>query len=43
MEEVATQIHGSHWISLNYCNRDFWQMSVTERTSKYTTMATPWG
>lgn len=43
LEEIAANIINSKWFTLLDCKKGFWQIRVTERTSKYLTFATPWG
>lgn len=43
LEEIAAKINESKWFTVLDCKKGFWQLPVTERTSKYLTMATPWG
>ncbi|CAA9998761.1 unnamed protein product, partial [Nesidiocoris tenuis] len=43
LDEVAARIHGSTRFSKLDCTKGFWQIRVTDRTSKYLTFATPWG
>lgn len=43
VEEVAAKTHGSKFFTKLDCEKGFWQIKVTERTSKYLTFSTPWG
>lgn len=43
VEEVAANIRDSKFFSKLDCEKGFWQVEVTERTSKYLSFATPWG
>lgn len=41
VEEIASKVGKSKFFSK--CQKGFWQIKVTERTSKYLVIATPWG
>lgn len=43
LEEVAAKVHGSRFFTKLDCNKGFWQIPVTERTSNYLAFSTPWG
>ncbi|XP_036347774.1 uncharacterized protein K02A2.6-like [Rhagoletis pomonella] len=43
VEEIASRIAGSKYFTKLDCQKGFWQLKVTDRTSKYLTFATPWG
>ncbi|XP_055585053.1 uncharacterized protein K02A2.6-like [Uranotaenia lowii] len=43
MEEISARLKNSKCFSILDCKKGFWQIRVTERTSKYLTFGTPWG
>lgn len=43
VEEIAAKVNGSKFFSKLDCQKGFWQIKVSERTSKYLAFATPWG
>jgi len=43
LEEIASRINGSKFFTILDCRKGFWQLKVSERTSKYLTFSTPWG
>lgn len=43
LEEVAAKVHGSKFFTKLDCNKGFWQIPVTNRTSNYLAFSTPWG
>lgn len=43
VEEIAARVSGSKLFTKLDCNKGFWQIKVSERTSKYLTFSTPWG
>lgn len=43
VEEIAARISGANYFTKLDCNKGFWQIPVTEKTSKYLVIATPWG
>lgn len=43
IEEIAAIIAGSKCFTKLDCQKGFWQLKVSERTSKYLTFSTPWG
>ncbi|XP_062542342.1 uncharacterized protein K02A2.6-like [Armigeres subalbatus] len=43
IEEIVARLKGSKRFTILDCKRGFWQIQVTERTSKYLTFGTPWG
>lgn len=43
IDEVAAKIHGSCYFTKLDCNKGFWQIRVTARTSNYLAFGTPWG
>lgn len=43
VEEIIAKAHGSKYFTKLDCQKGFWQIKVTERTSKYLTFSTPWG
>ncbi|XP_044731834.1 uncharacterized protein K02A2.6-like isoform X2 [Chrysoperla carnea] len=43
IEEVAVKLHNSSIFTKLDCAKGFWQIPVTDRTSKYLGIATPWG
>lgn len=43
VEDIAARIGGSKVFTKLDCKKGFWQIPVTERTSKYLTFGTPWG
>lgn len=43
VEEIAAKVNGAKFFTKLDCNKGFWQIKVTERSSKYLTFSTPWG
>lgn len=43
VEEISAKLSGSKFFTKLDCEKGFWQIKVSERTSKYLTFATPWG
>lgn len=43
VEEIAALVSGSKHFTKLDCKKGFWQIKVSERTSKYLTFSTPWG
>lgn len=43
MEEISARLCNSRRFTILDCKKGFWQIRVTERTSKYLTFSTPWG
>ena len=43
IEEIAARVKGAEYFTKLDCQKGFWQIPVTERTSDYLTVATPWG
>lgn len=43
LEEISARISGSQWFTILDCRKGFWQIRVTDRTSKYLTFSTPFG
>lgn len=43
VEEIAAKTNGSKYFTKLDCQKGFWQIKVSERTSKYLTFSTPWG
>lgn len=43
LEEIASRLNGSKFFTLLDCRKGFWQIKVSELTSKYLTFSTPWG
>lgn len=43
VEEIAAKVKGANFFTKLDCQKGFWQIRVTEKTSKYLTIATPWG
>ncbi|KAJ8890359.1 hypothetical protein PR048_009867 [Dryococelus australis] len=41
LNEIATRLHHSKYFTLLDCRKGFWQINVSDRTSKYLTFATP--
>lgn len=42
VEEIAAKVNNAQYFTKLDCQKGFWQLKVTERTSKYLTMGTPW-
>jgi len=42
-DEIAANVKGSKYFAKLDCERGFWQARVSNRTSKYLTVNTPWG
>ncbi|XP_058827479.1 uncharacterized protein K02A2.6-like [Topomyia yanbarensis] len=43
VEEIATRLTNSKCFTILDCKKRFWQIRVTERTSKFLAFGTPWG
>ena len=43
IEDVATRLHGARYFSVLDADKGFYQIKLTERSSKYTTFNTPFG
>ncbi|XP_055690611.1 uncharacterized protein K02A2.6-like isoform X3 [Lutzomyia longipalpis] len=43
IDDVAARISGSKYFTILDCKKGFWQVRLSERTSKLCTFATPWG
>ncbi|KMQ86101.1 hypothetical protein RF55_15020 [Lasius niger] len=43
VEEIAAKVSSANYFTKLDCNKGFWQISVTEKTSKFLAIATPWG
>lgn len=43
IEEIAARLKHSTRFTILDCKKGFWQIKVTDRTSKYLTFGTPWG
>lgn len=43
IDEITARLRKSKWFTLLDMKRGFWQIRVSDRTTKYLTMATPWG
>lgn len=43
VEEITARVKGSKFFTKLDCEKGFWQIKVTERTSKFLAFATPWG
>lgn len=43
VEEISAKVNGAKFFTKLDCEKGFWQIKVSERTSGYLTIATPWG
>lgn len=43
VEEIAAKVRNAKYFTKLDCQKGFWQIKVTDRSSKYLAMATPWG
>lgn len=43
VEEIAANVNGAKYFTKLDCEKGFWQIKVSERTSKYLVISTPWG
>lgn len=43
VEKISAKLSGAKWFTKLDCEKGFWQIKVSERTSKYLTYSTPWG
>lgn len=43
IDDIAARIAGSKYFTVLDCKKGFWQIRLSERTSKLCTFATPWG
>lgn len=43
VEEISAKVAGAKWFTKLDCEKGFWQIKVSKRTSNYLAMSTPWG
>lgn len=43
IEEISARVYGAKFFTKLDCEKGFWQLKVTKRTSEYLVFSTPWG